>query len=79
MLLLNHQASCICKAFKTSCSHIVQMEQECREILSRAETLAEAIELVYDLGDNENMKALYLVTMGRVWEKLEKEQVHEQS
>lgn len=55
------------------------MEQECREILLRADTLAEAIELVYDLGDDENMKALYLVTMGRVWEKLEKEQVHEQS
>lgn len=77
MLLLNHQASCICKAFKTNCEHMVEIEQECLEILKRADTIAEAIELVYDLGQDENDKALYLVAIGRTIEKLEKEGNHD--
>ena len=78
MLLLNYQASCICKAFKTNCEHVHQIEQECLEIMRRADTLAEAIELAYDLGkEDENTKALYLVTLGRVIERLEKEQSHD--
>lgn len=76
MLILNHQASCICKAFKTDCGHLDQIEQECLETLKRADTMAEAIELVYDLGEDENTKALYLVTMGRMIERLEKKQIH---
>lgn len=77
MLILNHAAKCICKAFKTNCSEIVQIEQECLEIMRNSDTLAEAIELAYDLGkEDENKKALYLVTLGRVIEKLEKKQIH---
>lgn len=78
MLLLNYQADCICKAFKTDCDHVNQIEQECQEIMRRADTFAEAIELAYDLGkEDENQKALYLVTLGRVIEKLEKSQSHD--
>lgn len=78
MLLLNYQADCICKAFKTDCEHVHQIEQECLEIMRRADTFAEAIELAYDLGkEDENNKALYLVTLGRVIERLEKEQSHD--
>lgn len=78
MLLLNYQADCICKAFNTDCKHMYQIEQECLEIIRRADTFAEAIELAYDLGkEDENNKALYLVTLGRIIGELEKEQSHD--
>jgi hypothetical protein len=77
MLLLNHYAECLCKAFKTDCRTLFVMELEIREILLRADTTSEAIELIYDLSKDENIRSLYLVTMGRMIERMEKEESHE--
>jgi hypothetical protein len=77
MLLLNHQAECLCKAFKTSCGHLKHIEMECEEIIRRADSISEAIELAYDLGQNEREKALYCLILGRIIERLEKQERHE--
>lgn len=79
MLILNHRAECLCKAFKLDCAILFMMEQEIREILHRADTTSEAIELIHGLSTEEGKRSLYLVLLGRLIERMGKEEKHERA
>lgn len=62
---VDHSADCPCKAFGFTCEKVRDMKIEVKEILERADTLSEAIEMAFDLGKTDEQRCMYSHLMGK--------------
>src|SRR6478609_6092210 len=61
----DHSKECLCEAFGLTCERLNEIREECKEIVDRADTRSESLELAYEAGKTPEEKIVFvhIVTM----------------